>query len=152
MATLFLIKAKITSKAIIKRYADNGSLWRAPLVNVKYWVAKPPFTTHNCWSFNNILIQLKKLSPKLNFFKAHNKKSWSKESKAFSRSIVTQNLVIFSLPQISMMPDINLPFSLMQRFSTYAVWFEEIKDGKMSLHFAAKALEIIFVSILSKMK
>ena len=36
MSTLFLMKAKRTSKEIIKRYADIGSPCRAPLFNVKY--------------------------------------------------------------------------------------------------------------------
>ena len=90
-----------------------------------------------------------KLSAKPNFFKTHNKKSWSKESKAFLRFIVTKNPGIFSLPQISMMSDINLPLSLMHRFSTYAVSFEEIMDGKIGLSFAAKTFDNIFVSALS---
>ena len=36
MTTLLLIKAKRTSKAIIKKYADIGSPWAAPLFAVKY--------------------------------------------------------------------------------------------------------------------
>ena len=42
-----------------------------------------------------------------------------------------KNRGIFSLLQISMMSDINPPISLMGGFSTYAVWFEEIIDGKI---------------------
>ena len=77
------IKAKRTSRAIIRIYSNIGSPWRAPLFNVKYWVAKPQFITQDCWSFKNILIQLIKLPPKKNLFKKHNKISWSKEPKAF---------------------------------------------------------------------
>ena len=36
ISILFLIKGKRTSKAIMKRYADIGSPWGAPLFNVKY--------------------------------------------------------------------------------------------------------------------
>ena len=43
-----------------------------------------------------------------------------------------------------MMSDISLPLSLMHRLSTYAVWFEEIIDGKVRLGFAAKAFDNIF--------
>ena len=70
----FWLKQKRTSKAIIKRYTDTGSPWWAPLFNVRYWVAKPLFITQDCRSFNNILTQLIKLSPKPNSFKMHNKK------------------------------------------------------------------------------
>ena len=42
-----------------------------------------------------------------------------------------KNPGIFSLLQISMMSDINPPLSLMGGFSTYAVWLEEIIDGKI---------------------
>ena len=117
--------------------------------NEKYWVANPLFITQDCWSFNNIFIHVTKLSPKPNFFKTHNKKSWSKELKSCSRFIVTKNRGVFSLPQISMMWDINLPLSLMHRFSTYAVQFEEIIDGKIGLSFAGKASNNIFVLTLS---
>ena len=109
MLSLLFLKVKSTSKTRIKRHADIGSPWRAPFFNVKYWVANPPFITQDCWSFNNIFILVIKLSPKPIFFKIYNKKPWSKESKAFSRSIITKNSGIYSLPQISMMPDINLP-------------------------------------------
>ena len=117
--------------------------------NVKYRVANPPFITQDCWLFYNIFINVIKLSPNPNFFKTHNKKLWSKESKAFSRSMVIKNPGIFSLPQISMVSDINLPLSLMHRFSTYAVWFKEIIDGKIGLSFAAKAFDKIFLLTLS---
>ena len=63
---------------------------------------------------------------------------------------MTKKPGIFSLPQISMISDINLPLSLMHLFPTYAVWFGEIIDGKIGLSSAAKVLEFIFVSILSK--
>ena len=36
MTTLLLIKAKRTSKVIIKKYADKGSPWPAPNFTVKY--------------------------------------------------------------------------------------------------------------------
>ena len=116
---------------------------------MKYCVGNPPFITQNCWSFNNIFMYFMKLTPKTKLFKTHNKKSRSKESKAFSRSIVTKNPGIFSLTQISLMSDTSPPLSLMHCFSTYAVWFEEIIDGKMGLSFAAKAFDNIFVSTLS---
>ena len=48
MSTLFLIKAKTTSKVIIKKHADIGLPWRAPVFNVNYWVPKRPFITQDC--------------------------------------------------------------------------------------------------------
>ena len=130
MSTFFLIKPKRNSKAIIKKYTDIGS----PL-NVNYWVAKPPFITQDCWSSNNILIQLIKLLPKPNFLKMCNNRSWSKESKAFSRFIVTREPGIFSLPKISMLSEISLSLSLMRLFYTYTIWFEDIIEGKIGLSF-----------------
>ena len=32
----------------MKRYAETGSPWRAPLSSLKYWVVVPPFMTHDC--------------------------------------------------------------------------------------------------------
>ena len=139
MLSLLFIKVKRTSKAIIKRYADIGSPWRAPFFNAKYWVANPPFIARDFWSFNYTFIHVIKLSGKRIFFKTLNKKPWSKDSKAFSRPIVIKTPGIFPLPQISMM----------HRFSTYAVWFEEITDGKIGLSFTAKVFDNIFVSALS---
>ena len=83
MSSLFLINSKRTSKASIKRYAEMGSPWRAPFSKLKYWVAKPPFITHDCCLFNKTFIQCMKFSPKPNFFKTNNRKSWSNESNAF---------------------------------------------------------------------
>ena len=58
-----LIIMKNISKARIKRYADIGSPWWAPLSSLKYLVVCPPFITHDSWLFSNILIQSMKLSP-----------------------------------------------------------------------------------------
>ena len=104
----FLIKINKTSNTSMKRYAETGSLWGAPLSRLKYWVVVPPFMKHDCWSFNKISIQVMKFFPKPNFFKTEIRKLRSRESKAFSISIVTRKPVILKQPLISIMSEINL--------------------------------------------
>ena len=90
MPALFLINSKKTSKARTNKYAEMGSPWRAYFPKLKYRVVKPPFIKHGWWLFNNTFIQCMKFSPKPNLFEILNRKSWSKESNAFSISIVTR--------------------------------------------------------------
>ena len=47
MSGFALIKEKITSKAIMKRYAEIGSPCLAPVSNLKYGVVLPPLITHD---------------------------------------------------------------------------------------------------------
>ena len=43
---MFLIKRnKIYN---MKRYAETGSRWQAPVSSLNYWVVVPPFMTHDC--------------------------------------------------------------------------------------------------------
>ena len=41
----FLIERNKISNAGMKRYAETGPPWRAPLSRLKYWVVVPPFMT-----------------------------------------------------------------------------------------------------------
>ena len=71
-----------------------------------------------------------KLSPKTDFLKTIIKRCGSKNQK-LSQDSYSRKTLGYSLLQISVMSDINPPLSLMGGFSTYAVWFEEILDGKI---------------------
>ena len=62
----------------MKRYPETGSLWRALLSKLKYWVVVPPFMGHDCWSFNKISVQVKKFFSKTNLFQDGNKKTMVK--------------------------------------------------------------------------
>ena len=47
MFRFVLVEEKATSKAIIKRSADIGSLCVVPLSNLKYGAVLPPLITHD---------------------------------------------------------------------------------------------------------
>ena len=49
-----------------------------------------------------------------------------------------------------MMSEISLPLSLINLFLTYAVWYGEIRDGKIFFNLSANVLEIKLESTLSK--
>ena len=57
-----------------------------------------------------------KLLPNPNILKAEPGKSWSRESKAFSISIVTRNPSIFNQSLISVMSEINVTLSSLNLF------------------------------------
>ena len=88
---MFFNEKKKNSNVSMKRYAEIGSSWQAPLSRLKYWVVLPPFITQESWSFNKISVHVIKLLPNPHFRKTELAKSWSRESKAFSISIVTRN-------------------------------------------------------------
>ena len=52
------VKKKKISNTGMKRYAETGSPWRAPLSKLKYWVTDLAFMTNYCRSFNKISIQV----------------------------------------------------------------------------------------------
>ena len=60
------------------------------LIGLKNGVVLPPLITQDCWLLSSNLNQLIKLLPKANLFNTVIRKSWSKESKAFSISMLTK--------------------------------------------------------------
>ena len=74
------------------------------------------FITHESSSFNKISIHVITFLPNPNFLKTKLRKSWSREPKAFSISIVTRNPSIFNQSLISIKSEINLPLSPIDLF------------------------------------
>ena len=74
MSGFALIKEKITSKAIVKKYSEFGSPYLVPLSNLKYGVVLPPLITHGSGFFIKIYIHFRNSLRNPNFFNAHIKK------------------------------------------------------------------------------
>ena len=79
------------------------------------------------WFLSKVFTHLRNLS----YIEIGNE--WSTESSAFSISIVANKSFNFNVSFISDKSEINLPPSLINRPSTYAVWFEWIKKEESFL-------------------
>ena len=111
-----LIKTKETSKGRMKRNTETGSPWYVPLSKIKYIVVMPPFTTQGSWFLIRIWIHFRKHLPKSYLCETANKKEWSTELKAFSRSNVSRNPFLFKILAVSITSDISLPHSFIYLF------------------------------------
>ena len=74
---------------MIYKYAEIGSPWRAPISEIKNYVVFLPFMTQDSCLLVMVSTYLLNAFPKPYFLWTLIKKVWSKESKAFSTSMVT---------------------------------------------------------------
>ena len=102
----------------MKKYAEIGSPWLMPLSKLKYWVVVQPYITNESLFLIKIYVHEIDSLTNLNFFNTELRKSFPRESKAFSISIVTRNIPVLNLSMISVMSEINLPLYTIKVFFT----------------------------------